>query len=195
MRIKYTQRLSHALLFVMSWLLSASLLHAEVNASLQFAPYYAHHSMPQTLKQALDAASTVRKKGAIFYGHTNWRVDWTFSTLALSNGACKLADIKVNLKGIMVLPVLASKDANTIIKFNKFLVALKNHEYGHYSHGQQAANKINSKFNEYSVMAGCDIAVTEANRMANEIVQQYINESNRYDVNTQHGRTEGAWLE
>ena len=56
-----------------------------------------------------------------------------------TDGRCKVAEVRVELHGEMMLPRLVGGTRAQQEKFDSYLVRLREHELGHYEIGREAA--------------------------------------------------------
>ena len=104
-----------------------------------------------------------------FAAYTTWYVNWT--------GACE-----ITVTGSIVLPDLgpdADLTPEDEAAFRTMLENLEAHEYNHIEFGIGFAEEVRDM--------GClgDTAT---------VLQEWLAEERQYDADTEHGRTEGAWL-
>ena len=104
-----------------------------------------------------------------FPAYTTWQVNWT--------AACELT-----VTGTITLPDLgpdADLTAADEATFRTMLANLEDHEYNHVEMGIGFARDVQAM--------GCR-GDTSA------LLQEWLAEERQYDADTEHGRTEGAWL-
>jgi predicted secreted Zn-dependent protease len=65
---------------------------------------------------------------------------------------------------------------------------------GHYKYGQQAVKAVDKAILDMPAMKDCKALEKAVAQRANTISDEYTLRSRQYDVNTDHGRTQGAWL-
>ncbi len=105
-----------------------------------------------------------------FPAYTTWYVNWT-------------AECEVTVTASITLPDLgpdADLSPQDEATFRTMLENLEDHEYNHVEFGIAYAEEVKAM--------GCrgDTA---------SLLQEYLAEERQYDADTEHGRTEGAWLE
>ena len=104
-----------------------------------------------------------------YWAYTVWQVDWT--------GDCALT-----VTATITLPELddtADLDDADIAEFDRMVAALEAHELGHVDFGIGFAEEVRD--------AGCDVD-------AAAVQAPYIEAEKQYDVDTEHGYTQGVYL-
>jgi predicted secreted Zn-dependent protease len=175
-------------------LVTSSWSSAAVVENVTYSTYDVDVAHARSMTEALDMASPHRKDGKAFYGFTTWSLLTTYQLRPSPNGSCKLDQIETKLTVNIDLPRLLGADARQTEAFNPFLSALRVHELGHYTIGQEAAAAVDSRIAALPEMASCkflDAAVGVAHL---EIMREFDARSAAYDVETNHGKTQGAWL-
>ncbi len=149
---------------------------------------------PQTLKQALNAATPIRENGQVFHGHTQWRVKWSFRWHRQASGRCAITSVTTELTTTMQLPELRQASAVDRERFDRFLPRLKLHEDGHRDHGRAAAAEIDQRIAQLPEMQSCELLDAAANETGRRVVSDYNARDRQFDQSTEHGKTQGAWL-
>lgn len=174
--------------------LAAQSACAEVSESLANPTYEVRHEPGQSLSAAISAASPFREGGRVFHGDTRWHVSWRYWWNERSDGACTFTSVKTTVTGTITLPALVSNDKAAQHHFLQYVAALREHELGHYKFGTDAAHEIDRRISALPTMSSCSRLDAEANRLGQEILSGYQARERAYDVNTQHGKTQGAVL-
>jgi predicted secreted Zn-dependent protease len=99
------------------------------------------------------------------------------------------------LDTVVTLPTLAGGTAKQQSTFLRYYNALKEHELGHYYYGKTAATEIDQKILQLPKMENCKALESTANKLGDDIIEFYKRKDSQYDVTTQHGKSQGAWLE
>ncbi|MBA4246123.1 MAG: hypothetical protein C0452_19530 [Pseudomonas sp.] len=172
----------------------ASAAQAEVLDRLHYRYYDAHLHSGESLSQALAQASPIREQGQVFHGYTRWRVDWRFWWQEERDGRCRITLTRTRLDTEIILPRLAGGDAQQRQRFEQYLAALREHELGHYRIGQAAAAEIDAVLLDTPEYPSCNELQRQANQRANAVLQRHVQDERRYDRDTGHGRSQGAWL-
>ncbi|WP_457789027.1 DUF922 domain-containing protein [Pseudomonas sp. PL-6] len=176
-------------------LLLAAPLHAEVREQLDYRHYDAHLETHASLRQALNSASPIRLGGQTYHGFTRWQVEWRFWWREARDGRCRIERSSTQLQASITLPRLHGGDAQQQQRFARYLAALEEHELGHYRIGQAAAQAIDAALLALPEQADCKTLEQQANARAHATLQRHIEREHRYDRDTGHGETQGAWLD
>jgi predicted secreted Zn-dependent protease len=167
---------------------------AVVTESLTYTTYDVDVAHARSISDALDKTSPHRQDGKTFYGFTTWNVLTTFQLHSESNGSCKLAQIETKLSVNIDLPRLIGANSTQTGSFETFLSALRIHELGHYAIGQEAAAAVDAKITELPEMVSCTALDAAVGAAHFETMRTFEARGAAYDVETNHGKTQGAWL-
>jgi len=167
---------------------------AEVIENLEYQYYEVNVAANQSLRSALNQASTIRQDGKTHHGYTKWYIHWRFHWNNNPSGQCRIVSSKTSLQGTILLPRLASPLAQRK-QFDRYMIALREHELGHYKIGQEAAKAIDEQFLSLPSSSHCKALEKPANDSAYQILEKYKHADKEYDAKTIHGKTQGAWLE
>lgn len=149
---------------------------------------------PQTLKQALNAATPIRENGQVFHGHTKWWVKWNFRWHRQASGRCAITSVTTELTTTMQLPELRQASAADRERFDRFLPRLTTHEEGHRDNGRAAAAEIDRRIAQLPEMSSCELLDASANETGHRVLDEYNARDRQFDSATEHGKTQGAWL-
>lgn len=167
---------------------------AEVQERLQYQHYDVQVASGESLNRALNQASPFRENGQIYHAYTRWRVQWNFWWREQRDGRCQIDLTRIQLHATITLPRLGGGDAQQRQRFEQYLSALREHELGHYRIGQAAAAEIDAALHATPEYPSCAELQQQANRRANTVLQRHVEQERRYDRDTGHGRSQGAWL-
>jgi predicted secreted Zn-dependent protease len=165
---------------------------AEVREDLNYS-YYEVRAVPGRLAPQINAASPLKEQGKIFHGYTNWKVRWTFS-LQPGRGSCQITNVRVAIDAVITLPKLSNASAQQLAHFNRYMIALRAHELGHYKVSANAAQAIDHQLRSIPAVNKCDGLESYGNKAAHRLLNHYIELNRRYDRETNHGETQGARL-
>jgi predicted secreted Zn-dependent protease len=158
--------------------------------------YYIAAAVPnESLQSILNAASPFRHDGRVFFGHTDWHVQWYMRWSEGPQGSCKITEVNTKINGTIILPKLVNATTAQQERFNALLAALRVHEMGHYEIARRAAADIESGILSMPQMNTCAALQAAANERGTETLDQYKAIERKYDVDTDHGRKQGAWLD
>lgn len=177
----------------LSILLTVGGVTAEVRESLNYDYYPVRVNAGETLSVALHRATPIRDAGRRYHGFAHWSVDWNFWWRS-SAQSCRIDRVEVRLQGRIQLPKLEGGDADQRRQFAQYLAALEKHEVGHIAFGQRAAREIEWGIHRLAEAPSCDELEASANQIGHRIMRYYQDLEDRYDRDTEHGRTQGVVL-
>ena len=181
-------------LLVSIWTLATGVA-AEVQDTLEYTYYDAPVTAGQRLGPALTSASPINENGRVFHGHTKWNVHWNFRWSGRGDGTCMITRVTISFTANITMPRLVGGDAAQRQAFERYVAALKLHEMGHYQIGKDAALGIDQKILTLPTMEDCGSLKATANAGAYRILASYQDKERQYDADTEHGKTQGAWLD
>jgi predicted secreted Zn-dependent protease len=181
-------------LLLLCGLAASSTSAAEVQEKLVYGHYDAEASPGRSLAAILNDSSPYRPSGQVFHSNTSWNVDWKFQSMTLPDGRCKIVRVITQLSGEIDLPRLLGAERPLKEQFETYLAALRVHELGHYAIGKQAAIAVDGKLLALPVMSNCDALESAARDLGARVLGEYEAKGIQYDVDTGHGKTQGAWL-
>jgi predicted secreted Zn-dependent protease len=181
--------------FLFCLLIFAHTSNAALNDTLAYSYYSVNADSAVSLLKLLNTATPIREKGKSFHGYTKWYIKWNFWWFEKPDGQCKLTKVATKLTATITLPELVGADSTQKIQFDNYLSALSVHELGHYDIGKQAAVIIDEKISALPEMSSCKVLESTANDIGYQTLDEYKAIERQYDVSTNHGKTQGAWLE
>lgn len=182
-------------LLLMFLLSVVSQSHAHVQDTLNYQYYEVVAKQNQSLAPLLINASPIRQGGQKFYGYTKWDIHWNIRLDKNNRGNCRPRAVKTTLITTITLPKLMSDDPDQQLKFEGFISALKQHELGHYQFGKAAATAIDRELYYLPAMRHCSSLKKRVNDTANRTLELYQEKDRSYDAATEHGKSQGAWLD
>jgi predicted secreted Zn-dependent protease len=168
---------------------------AEVIETLTFHTYNVPDNPRKSLAKSINEVSPIRENGRTFHGYTKWFVNWRYKWHEDSNGRCTITNNKVTVRGEITLPDAKPSDPEQSQQFSKYIANLRTHELGHFQIAQTVAKKIDEQILSLPGMESCKLMGKRANDIGNELLEQTKQIELDYDRTTEHGRTQGAWLE
>ena len=168
---------------------------AKVDTQLDYHYYTASADDDSTLLQILNNATPITQNNHRYHGYTKWYVKWRYRWHEQPNGRCKITSVNTSITGDIQLPKLENANAEQQERFDRYIKALNEHELGHYNLGKEAGEKIDQYISELPEMPTCKILEKTANDFGYQTLDEYRAIEKQYDADTQHGKTQGAWLE
>lgn len=177
-----------------AYFFSLNLAVADVRENLTYSYYPVIVKSNLPLFPQLLAASSIREEGTPYVGITNWHVRWNFKWNTDRNGACRITSSSTQLTADILLPRLSNANVLQMASFDRFIIALRQHELGHYNIATEAARKIDSDLNNIPAMSNCSALEAYANTTSKNTMDRFNERSRQYDRDTNHGKTQGAWI-
>jgi predicted secreted Zn-dependent protease len=131
--------------------------------------------------------------GVALYASNEWRVDWEVRNANPGRRSCR-PDARVVLFLRTVLPRWdPPTDApdSLVRAWRRFEAAVLIHENGHRDLGVRAGKAVWSALRN-ALRAGCSVSSEDLTQAAATALQRYHELSQQYDVDTEHGRTQGV---
>lgn len=166
---------------------------AAVQSDLEYQSYGAHAERGKSLYQKLAAASPIHENGRVFLGHTRDDIHWQLHWHDTGNGMCRVDDVGITLHTVILLPDLAGIDPDRQAEYTRFYLALRIHEYGHYRIELEMADTIDKALTALPEHP-CNSIEHAVNERGQELIGEFARREQQYDAETDHGRTQGAFL-
>lgn len=167
---------------------------ADVQETLRFKYYEVDVANGQTLLQALDRATPIRRHWRRFHGFAAWELRWRLTWQPLPDGRCAMTEVHTHLNMEITLPSVREGNAETKLQFERYINALREHELGHHRIAQSVAERVDQALQSMPAMESCETLEQSAHALGHRLVDQAREEETAYDRETQFGRTQGAWL-
>lgn len=182
-------------LLLLCLLIIAKNASAEVSENLVYSYYTADANTGGSLLKVLNKASPIRIKNRMFHGSTKWYVKWNYRWFRETDGRCRITTVTTKLTATITLPELIGATDEQTEVFDKYISALREHELGHYDISKEAAVIIDKGILALPEMSSCKELESTANALGYQTLDEYRAREKEYDVETAHGKTQGAWLE
>ena len=167
---------------------------ASITETVSYKHYSAEQQPGMSLLQALDRATPIREGGKVFHAYTAWNIQWRYRWNQEPNGRCTLTQNSSTLTALITLPQLKVAEPKVSLEFSRYIEPLQRHEQGHVDLARAAAQKIDAGIMALPSMDSCALLEQSANRLGQQLVEQARQSGRDYDLKTEHGRTQGAWL-
>jgi predicted secreted Zn-dependent protease len=175
-------------------LAAAPIALAEVHEALDYDNYIAQARPGRAVALALNDASPFRPEGQVYHSATAWFLDWKVRPEPTTDGRCRVGEVRIDLHGRMILPRLVGASGEQQRVFDGYVVRLREHELGHFEIGREAARELEREFYALRPARSCSELQAAARDTGARMLPQYEAMGDTYDLQTQHGRTQGAWL-
>lgn len=129
-------------------------------------------------------------------GMTEWRVTWQFNVTPTAGG-CRCSSFGTQTTITITLPRwIAPTNASDTIKqiWQKYATALGQHEGGHAAIALAAAADVRKRVQEAGEGTDCTSLKQRINDLGRQVIDEHRKRDKDYDVQTQHGTTQGASL-
>ena len=156
--------------------------------------YVVTGTTPAAMRMALDKARPATSDGKQHDATTRWFVRWRYSPAAVPAG-CGVGRFDVSLETVTTLPDWSDEPAAPqalVRRWGRYFQALLVHEAGHRIIGGAAAAALRDAGSRVPPQSQCDLLATEVKRTAEDVLNYYRRRDRDYDLETEHGRTQGA---
>lgn len=124
------------------------------------------------------------------------RIDLSYGQFQLPlSDTCKLTNVKVGLRTLMTLPTWQADEwtpTTTKQAMNRFLSGILVHERGHGQIDRQYAKKLLHRLQ--AIQAPCASLLSEVQMVANQVQAELRSAQQAYELKTNYGANQGAWL-
>ena len=146
------------------------------------------------IRKSLNRNTPIQKNGRNFDGQTKYNVRWNFWWRQRTN-SCRMNRVATNLDIKYTLPKLKNtKGLSPQLqqKWSSYMTALIAHEVEHKEIALDMAYVIEEEISHIQPAKTCQELSANANRLGNQIVQEFKEVQADFDRRTNHGATEGA---
>lgn len=166
---------------------------ADVEVSEEIIYYRIAPKATHDISTQLKIHSPVRKNGETFFAQTQSTIAWKFWIKSTQHN-CWIDKVNVEVQVNYTLPEL--RDASVAIQqvWDNWFPSVLQHEYGHKDNAVEYAQKIYQQIESLPVHLKCASLKLAANEIGNELTAQLRETDRLYDQDTEHGKTQGAWL-
>ena len=165
----------------------------EIDETIKTQTYLIVGNTSEEINLDLDK-KRVAATGESFDGLAQWTVSWNYQYHPTERGCeIKPGTLKVSLTGQITIPEWhppQNADPELVNRWNLYINRLHAHERRHISHGRAAAEKVHTELTLLTAPT-CDQFNALAEQSSQLIMDVYIQRDKDYDLETQHGQTEG----
>ncbi|OCH97194.1 hypothetical protein A8135_04720 [Legionella jamestowniensis] len=125
--------------------------------------------------------------------HIGWHYTWHFDDI--SQNPCYITNSSVNVTITLYFPHWINQTSAPIdlkTKWIRYITALENHEKQHESNGIRAAKAIEDALLKIPKMPNCDALKEKIDETVKATLNQYHLWDQHYDIETNHGKKQGA---
>ena len=162
--------------------------------SMRTDHYVVNGDTVEEIRDDMDLKSPVHANGIAYDAHTSWVIKWDFRWSG-SRSICRIKDLQVRVKIGQIIPKLSNltEVPETVAEIWKYYKkALLEHEEEHKEIALTAAAKIEQIIADLPPGTNCNQLVTEANLLANQVLEKYKFIGEELDYTTDHGMKYGA---
>jgi predicted secreted Zn-dependent protease len=139
----------------------------------------------------LDTHGPPDDTGERFHGRTDARIDWAFNLRSAGDG-CAVRDVLTRLHVNLIMPRLATTDAEVREHFGEYVERLSFHEKGHIDNARKTAVEIDAALRALPPESSCKAMKEKANALGHRLFDVGAARDVAYDRSTDHGRIQGA---
>jgi len=166
-----------------------------VKVTEKFNLYEIDGSTPDELRTQMKRNGTTWSDGKVYAALTTWDIRYNYD-IKSSNGRYYLDAIKTNVDIVFHLPRLVPQKASQQLteSWNDYLTHLKTHEYGHRDIAVDIGQEIYQGLASLGTASSRKELDDTANKLVREKFQQLKQAQVDYDLETHHGKKQGAIL-
>lgn len=163
----------------------------ECLTTFSYATYDVEGDSIESLRRSMRDRGPVDEQGVRRYASTEWKVRWEWERN--EKGDVYPDTVTLRCEVVITLPRVAeglilNKEAEA--SWNELLEKIRAHELQHARHIQTSAPHIRQRIRARYERDG-SISVEDANSIAKRVVQEARELDRRYDIDTEHGKSEG----
>lgn len=169
---------------------------AQTAAQIQFVRYEVTGADARALRRNLNQKTPVNIGGKRFDAKTDWNVSWRYQ-FEMVNGVCRIGATSTQVTSIITMPAWSDESAAPVTdagRWNEYIANLTIHEEGHHRNALAAAEQIEKLLPELPPQADCKRAGAAAETKGHAVMDDIRAIDARYDADTRHGATQGAYF-
>lgn len=159
--------------------------------------YTVYGATTKEISNQIHTCSPVVHGGSRYAASAEYAINWSYNYKADETGLCSIVDARVGLHIVKLLPKwqpIGSPSNLLQSKWNVFITNLNRHEDGHASIDMRYAEKLLADLSSFPPME-CSQIDAAANAKAKYTINELNIANETYDNSTNHGTTEGAFLQ
>nr|WP_275441736.1 MULTISPECIES: DUF922 domain-containing protein [unclassified Pseudoalteromonas] len=188
-----SQRQKGTLVRYLIFLLFSFSLHAQLVIDETTQNYAVSAEAPDGLLHALDSASPVKRDNKVVHGYTYYDIRWQFWFDSKSR-QCDINKVTTTLELEYTLPQLTDSTESVKKAWSQWFSYLAEHEHEHGRMIKAMAQRIDEQLEAIPELGSCRVIEQQAALIGNALKQELAQQLQAYDEQTNHGRTEKAWL-
>ncbi|WP_169748993.1 DUF922 domain-containing Zn-dependent protease [Gynuella sunshinyii] len=167
--------------------------NAEVIVNESYDYYRVYAERKGELLDFLNVFSPIQTDGKVFHGNTSHYINWDFQW-ETQDEQCLITAITVTADITFTLPEIYTFSDEVSAIWNQWYPKLVAHENTHADYAIQTAREIEQSIRDLPSYPDCDQLRAEVHTVAEQRMNRLNQMNKEYDLQTNHGETEGAWL-
>ena len=134
--------------------------------------------------------------GQRVWGMCTWKITWSYAA-AGGAGKCGLQKLSMKVEAVIDLPRWTNRGSGPPAlqaEWDRFIVALRQHEDGHKDNGVRAANDLAGRLRALPPEKDCAALDAKIRAVGERVIAEHRLADQAYDRSTGHGATQGAVL-
>lgn len=175
---------------------SFSVAQPEPVINFQIRHYDVSGMTTAEISQSVFKNTPVRINGGRFGAVTHNRFSTSYSAVSTSTGGCEVKNARVVLDSTIVLPrlVQGGHSPNVMAEWERYIGALRAHEQLHANNGKYTAETLASRLYAFKSNLPCTQMRSRLDEAVDRLIQNMGEWDRRLDAETQHGKSQGAFL-
>lgn len=166
-------------------------------ATVREEHYQVYGSTIAEIQRSIIARTPLRDGRDTFAGDTSTRYQANYRLEPVPPDGCVLRDVEVLAESRVTLPSLAPGELSPAVaaEWSRYYRALRNHEYLHVEIARQAVRSTQEWLASMRLEGDCAAARPRVRRAIEAYIRNLSERDRQLDAQTEHGRTQGAWLD
>lgn len=169
---------------------------AQTAEQIQYVRYEVTGADARALRRNLNQKTPVNIGGKRFDAKTDWNVSWRYQ-FETADGLCRIGATSTQVTSIITMPAWRNESAAPVTdagRWNQYIESLTIHEEGHHRNALAAAEQIEKALPNLPPQPDCKQAGAAAEAKGHAVMDEIRVIDARYDAETRHGATQGAYF-
>ncbi|MFL1449387.1 DUF922 domain-containing protein [Pseudomonas tritici] len=159
-----------------------------------------HYRVTGSTSMAIRASvfdnTPVKMQGGRYGAVTRNEFNTGYSVVATYLGGCEVRNARVVLNSTVVLPQLVRDGQSAVVmaEWERYLGALRAHEQMHANNGKHTAETVLGRLYNFKANMSCPDMRAKLDAAVGLLIQNMGEWDRRLDAQTEHGKTQGAYL-
>lgn len=172
--------------------------YAAPQPSINFAIRYYDVTGTTTdeIRSAVFRNTPIRIKGVPYGAVTENRFSTGYSAVGTSSGGCEIKNVRIVLDSSITLPRLvpSGQSSAVLAEWDRYIGALRAHEMMHATNGRYTAETVAGRLYDFKAQMPCSQMRDKLDQAVNQLIHNMGVWDQRLDAQTEHGRSQGAFL-